>query len=624
MDNLVFERLVFQDPSLLAPSPASSPPLLPASPLHAQYASSSLNPARIHGSSSSPRATPSALVLAPLFVATSAAARLTSARITRGARARRPPSTSNSNASSFDRRKLLSTLARAGTYASADLDRLARGPRAARAPGDDLAPGGVVAPHRAPGIQGRARRRVRVTRKDTSNLSRVCSSANAAAFLVIRTLGGVFRRAEPVPGAPDLDGVVARTSRRRRSADIASRVAAAATSACVRPVGVGDASPSRDGGPRRNASYPPTSPTREGLAVRGRVDAEDAPPPPIRLEPRPEPAVAGRARVRFACLRFPASATSRVRPPPPPNPTPTGARPSSTDRRAANLRRGCTNGAGGGVDVPNATRARFASVSESAAFDRALSASRASTDAAFVLLASCRSRRATFRGSASTASGGNRIAVNRPPSSAATVNACRPGPTPPPWSSGYTYGTRHSSPNNAGATSSPRGTSRVLRCAARRGAPPPVPDAEKPATRAKTRRLTSKTPRSPSPPRRSALSSASGSVGTITVSNTRATLSDEKTPRPASRRRRRRRRARDDEVPSRRQLAKIRVRHFRHREQFGRARKPPFAPLRLRRRPYRVTSLSKREERDVRAPRRRRARLPRDEARRPRRTPRPS
>ena len=491
MDNLEIERLVFQrDPRLLAPSPASSPPLLPASPLHAQYASSSLNPARIHGSSSSPRATPSALVLAPLFVATSAAARLTSARITRGARARRPPSTSNSNASSFDRRKLLSTLARAGTYASADLDRLAREvpvsvPSEA---GDDLAPGGVVAPPRAPGASGGAISAVAFASrgKDTSNLSRgLFFSANAAAFLVIRTLGGVFRRAEPVPGAPDLDGVVARTSRRRRSADIASRVAAAATSACVRPVGVGDASPSRDGGPRRNASYPPTSPTREGLAVRGRVDAEDAPPPPIRLEPRPEPAVAGRARVRFACLRFPASATSRVRPPPPPNPTPTGARPSSTDRRAANLRRGCTNGAGGGVDVPNATRARFASVSESAAFGRALSASRASTDAAFVLLASCRSRRATFRGSASTASGGNRIAVNRPPSSAATVNACRPGPTPPPWSSGYTYGTRHSSPNNAGATSSPRGTSRVLRCAARRGAPPPFPMHDATATRAK-------------------------------------------------------------------------------------------------------------------------------------------
>jgi len=270
MDHLEIERLVFQrEPRLLAPSPASSPPLSPASPLRAQCASSSLNPARIHGSSSSPRATPSVLVLArPL--ARPETPRLTSARITRGACARRPPSTSNSNASSFDRRKLLSTLARAGTYASADLDRLAREvpvsvPSEA---GDDLAPGGVVAPPRAPGAsRGELSAVAFASRgKGTSNLSRgLFFSANAAAFLVIRTLGGVFCRAEPVPGAPDLDGVVARTSRRRRSADIASRVAAAATSACVRPVGVDDASPSRDGGPRRNASYPPTSPTREGF-----------------------------------------------------------------------------------------------------------------------------------------------------------------------------------------------------------------------------------------------------------------------------------------------------------------------------------------------------------------------
>ena len=71
---------------------------------------------------------------------------------------------------------------------------------------------------------------------------------------------------------------------------------------------------------------------------------------------------------------------------------------------------------------------------------------------------------------------------------------------------------------------------------------------------------------------------------------------------------------RDDEVQSRRQLAKIRVRHFRHREQFGRAQK------RRRSRRLRllddvhhrvVLPLSKREERDVgERRRRRRARLP--------------
>ena len=202
MDNLEIERLVFQrDPRLLAPSPASSPPLLPASPLHAQYASSSLNPARIHGSSSSPRATPSALVLAPLFVATSAAARLTSARITRGARARRPPSTSNSNASSFDRRKLLSTLARAGTYASADLDRLAREVPTSEAgddlaPGDDLARGGRRRPSPGPrGIRGcDFRRRVRVTRK--RHLEPL------AGFVLLRQRRGFLGHPNPGRGVP--------------------------------------------------------------------------------------------------------------------------------------------------------------------------------------------------------------------------------------------------------------------------------------------------------------------------------------------------------------------------------------------------------------------------------------
>mmetsp|Transcript_7917 Transcript_7917/g.19650 ORF Transcript_7917/g.19650 Transcript_7917/m.19650 type:complete len:267 (-) Transcript_7917:2067-2867(-) len=107
-------------------------------------------------------------------------------------------------------------------------------------------------------------------------------------------------------------------------------------------------------------------------------------------------------------------------------------------------------------------------------------------DAAAVLRASCCSRRATACGSAFRSSGASLSTTAPPPgidpgppllSAARTVNAWRPGPAPPPSSCGKTWGTRHSSPKMAGATSLPKGTSRASSrwAAALLGRTPPPP-----------------------------------------------------------------------------------------------------------------------------------------------------